>query len=573
MSFTSTVTTTRTGRVVSSRVLRQAARRRYFSTHSSDIINRDIVIVGGGPAGLAIASALGSSCFIRKNASITLIEGGDLSKIKSWNPPSESFSNRVSSLTNASYAFLQDIGCWEHVDEARTCAVEQMQVWDGISEARIEFNANEMSSPIGRTGMARLTENLNLQRALLRQLDNIPEVQIMQKTKVTSIEHDTEHHGGWPLIRLDNDQILRARLLIGADGFNSPVRKFANISSFGWSYDTQAIVATLSHMPRGAFEGPNTVAYQRFLPTGPIAFLPLTPTASSLVWSTKPSLATALLACDPRVLYLMINAAFRLPYTSIKYLHERILEAHSLGSPISADQVQEEIQWREKTHGIDRNSAYSSVLVSPNVGIPPADSESVPPIVTEIQAGTMASFPLRFNHAESYIGEGQGARTVLVGDAAHTIHPLAGQGLNLGLADAECLVRCIKNNLLNGGDLGSYTALLPYTQERYLANHTMMSSVDKLHKVYSTELQPIVWARSVGVEVLNELDSIKAGIMMTAGATTKNRQHGEGSSNGWSLAGSAVQTLAATAHAASAARGVLGNALGSAVRSIAARYQ
>jgi len=244
---------------------------------------------------------------------------------------------------------------------------------------------------------------------------------------------------------------------IGADGFNSPVRSFANIPSFGWSYDTQAIVATLSHRPRGAFEGPNTTAYQRFLPTGPIAYLPLTPTISSLVWSTKPTLAAALLGCDPQVLALMINAAFRLPYVSIKYLHSRILEAHSAGSSLSADQVLQEIQWREQTHGIDNHSTYASAMVSHNTGIPSADSEFVPPIITSIQSGTMASFPLRFNHAESYIGEGPGSRTVLVGDAAHTVHPLAGQGLNLGLADAECLVRCIKNSLLTGGDIGTYS--------------------------------------------------------------------------------------------------------------------
>ena len=80
----------------------------------------------------------------------------------------------------------------------------------------------------------------------------------------------------------------------------------------------------------------------------------------------------------------------------------------------------------------------------------------VPPLVTGIQPGTVASFPLRFSHAEAYIGEGAGARTALVGDAAHTIHPLAGQGLNLGLADAEALMKCIEAALLSGGDVGEW---------------------------------------------------------------------------------------------------------------------
>lgn len=219
----------------------------------------------------------------------------------------------------------------------------------------------------------------------------------------------------------------------------------------------------MNHPPRGAFQGPNTTAYQRFLPTGPIAFLPLSSTASSLVWSTKPQLAAALLACDSDVLASMINAAFRLPDVSTKFLHKLVLDRHTSGSPISPSEIREEISWREQAHTIDQNSAYASAFVkSTQIGIPPADSESVPPLVTEIQTKSAASFPLRFNHAEAYIGEGTGARTVLLGDAAHTVHPLAGQGLNLGLADVECLAKCIKDSLLTGGDIGkSYTLAVP----------------------------------------------------------------------------------------------------------------
>ncbi len=210
------------------------------------------------------------------------------------------------------------------------------------------------------------------------------------------------------------------------------------------------------HHPRGAFEGPNTTAYQRFLPTGPIAFLPLSPTISSLVWSTKPHIAKALLNSEPEILASMINAAFRLPAISIQYLHDRITEAFSTGKPLTHPEVVQEILWREKSHTVDPNSTYASAVTkSPNTNVVPAvDSEAVPPLVTSIQQGTIASFPLRYNHTDSYLGEGAGARTVLVGDAAHTIHPLAGQGLNLGLADVECLAKCIDNALALGSDIG-----------------------------------------------------------------------------------------------------------------------
>lgn len=255
---------------------------------------------------------------------------------------------------------------------------------------------------------------------------------------------------------------------VGADGPNSPVRAYAQISSYGWSYPTHAIVATMHH-PARPFT-PHTTAFQRFLPTGPIAFLPLSPTSSSLVWSTKPILAAILTNKEKtmdadtngEVLRLMINAAFRLPEVSMRYLHERLLEASAQGRAPSGKEIQEEVLFRERSHNIDPNSAYASASVDPsiaNIGIPPTDAHLLPPLVSSIQSGTIASFPLRYNHTESYIGEGEGARTVLVGDAAHTIHPLAGQGLNMGLADVECLARCIKGAVMKGGDIGMLLVL------------------------------------------------------------------------------------------------------------------
>jgi len=138
----------------------------------------------------------------------------------------------------------------------------------------------------------------------------------------------------------------------------------------------------------------------------------------------------------------------------MQYLHQRILDADASGSPISPTEIQEEISWREKSHSIDPHSAYTSSVITSPVGIPQEDSGSVPPLVTSIQQGSAASFPLRFNHADAYIGERENGRTALVGDAAHTVHPLAGQGLNMGLADVECLAHCIQDAVLSGGDVG-----------------------------------------------------------------------------------------------------------------------
>ncbi|OAX43204.1 COQ6 monooxygenase [Rhizopogon vinicolor AM-OR11-026] len=446
--------------------------------------------------------------------------------------PSDAYSNRVSSITDASQHFLKRIGVWDYVEHARTNPVHQMQVWDGISGARITFDASEIPES---SEMARMTENLNLQRALLRKLSDTPSVQVIQSVKVESIEREAGDANHWPLVHLSNGLTLRARLLVGADGFNSPVRSFAGISSYGWSYDTQAVVATLNHAPRGPFQAPNNTAYQRFLPTGPIAFLPLSPGISSLVWSTKPHLAAVLSKSSPGVLEQLINAAFRLPETSLQYIYKRLLEGAT-----SSEEIKGEIAFRERSDGISSHSAYASAtsLVSEG-GIPPDDADALPPLVTSIQPSTIASFPLRYNHAESYLGEGAGSRTVLVGDAAHTVHPLAGQGLNLGLGDVDALSRCIAQALTQGSDIGSYTTLMPYARERYFENHKVMSAVDKLHKVYSSTAQPVVWARSVGVEVINELDSVKAALMINAGAGSQLQN-----ASGWDLLAKSIENLA-----------------------------
>ncbi|KAL4252066.1 Ubiquinone biosynthesis monooxygenase COQ6, mitochondrial [Abortiporus biennis] len=511
----------------SSHVLNNARRccssSRLVRLISTSTEQKDVVIVGGGPAGLAFAAALGSSKVVSENLRITLIEAGDLSKTKAWTQPEGTFSNRVSSITNSSRGFLEDIGAWSLVDQGRTCSIEEMQIWDGVSDARITFSASDSMFPGGRPReLSRLTENLNLQRALLHQLASNPSVELADKVKVESItrEENSEDSigGGWPLVHLSDGRTIRARLLVGADGFNSPVRKYAGIQSYGWAYDTHGVVGTLFHEPRGPYMPPNTIAYQRFLPTGPIAFLPLSETASSMVWSTKPYLASALKSLDPAVLACMINAAFRLPEVSVRYLHTRILEAAKAGTPLSLKQVREEIEFRERSHDISTRSAYSSLSLTNSSGIPPEDADSLPPLVTGIQPGSVASFPLRFSHAESYIGEGAGSRTVLLGDAAHTTHPLAGQGLNMGLGDAESLSKCIHNAVLRGGDIGSYSSLAPYPLERYFENHKLLAAVDKLHKLYSFTAEPVVWARSVGVEVLNELDTVKTAMMMQAGS-------------------------------------------------------
>lgn len=127
-----------------------------------------------------------------------------------------------------------DIGVWRRIEEGRTCPIAEMQVewsayylftlttlieqvWDGLTDARITFNASELGlDPLKSGQMARLTENLNLQRGLLRHLNDVPEISVLEKVKVSSIEQEQKEGGGWPLVRLSDGKVIRARLLVRA---------------------------------------------------------------------------------------------------------------------------------------------------------------------------------------------------------------------------------------------------------------------------------------------------------------------------------------------------------------------
>lgn len=194
----------------------------------------------------------------------------------------------------------------------------------------------------------------------------------------------------------------------------------------------------------------------------------------------------------------------------------------------------QDIAWRSSPDNVDPHTL-------------PREHQDAPPLVKTVHLDTCASFPLKMSHAECYLGEsekgGLPRRTALIGDAAHTVHPMAGQGLNMGLGDARALFETIEAAILEGADIGSKLSLHPYPRKRYLTNHNIMSFIDKLHKLYAVEhSKPIVWARSTGVEILNEIPSLKGAMMGTAGAAKEgSSQAGLGSSGLWKGLAGAVE--------------------------------
>lgn len=383
-----------------------------------------------------------------------------------------------------------EIGAWAHVNQPRVQPYQEMQVWDGVSGARISFDWHTAKplltprNPAQPTTIAYMIENVNTVTALLSRLEELGGVDFYTSTKVSSIDLGTDtdkmDFSSWPILTLSNGKSLAARLLVGADGANSPVRTFAGIESRGFDYNRHGVVASLKLEGQGWGREGHKIAYQRFLPTGPIAMLPLPGNMSTLVWSTTPERAAKLKALSQQEFVAMVNAGFRLSATDLEYLHT-LSSGH-----------EEEVAWREKHT--------------------PVDEHAIPMWVTNVQAGTVASFPLRMRHADTYTGE----RVALVGDAAHTIHPLAGQGLNQGQGDAAALVRTISYAVQTGQDIGSTLALESYNSERYAENNAMLGVCDKLHRLYSVESGPLVGLRSLGLRAVDSMGPLKGFFMSKA---------------------------------------------------------
>ena len=442
----------------------------------------DILIVGGGPAGLTLATGIQESPVLSKYT-VTLVDGNDiLNKVGEFyhNPPSY-FTNRVVSVTPQSMKFLTEKLKVPLIQD-RIQPYDGLYVSDGITDAFLEIEREEMLY---------MVEILNIQSSLLHKLTTnsiTSKVNIIDNCKVKSITSSVEGDPtSWPLVELANGDIYKTRLLVGADGFNSPVRNFAGLYSRGWKYDTWGLVATLKLDPQ-SLPVYKLRGWQRFLPTGPLAHLPLPGDNASLVWSTSgDEMSSLLMEMDPKLFVKMINAGFILTTTDIQYY----LQAFKEGT-LTTEQIIEDIDDRI-------NQVYCSFKDETQI------DEKFPPLVVDVVPGTRARFPLKFSHADSYVTD----RVALVGDAAHTTHPLAGQGLNMGQHDVEQLLNTLERFTLRGQDIGAMLSLEPYWAYSYGFNNIRLGMADKLHKLYHTDFTPVVAIRSLGLSIVNQLSPVK----------------------------------------------------------------
>ncbi|XP_042292890.1 ubiquinone biosynthesis monooxygenase COQ6, mitochondrial [Thunnus maccoyii] len=431
----------------------------------------DVIISGGGMVGSAMACSLGLDPNL-EGKKILLLEAGNKKVI---DKVPDTYSTRVSSISPGSATLLSGIGAWEHITKMRCKPYKKMQVWDACSDALITFDKENLQDE-----MAYIVENDIVVAALTKQLDNLSDnVQVKYRSKVVKYTWPMPHQAAdsipWVQVTLANGETLQTKLLIGADGPNSMVRRELGIPTVKWNYDQSAVVAVL-HLSEPT---ENNVAWQRFLPTGPIAMLPLSDTESSLVWSTSHRLAEELLELDEESFVDAINSAF----WSNENQSELIEKAGSLF-----------------------RSALSAIM--PSAGSP----RQLPPSVAGIGPKTRVMFPLGMGHASEYIRH----RVALIGDAAHRVHPLAGQGANLGFGDVACLTQLLSQAAFTGKDLGAIQHLLEYETDRQRHNLPMMAAIDLMKRLYSTNAPPAVFLRTFGLQATNMLPALKEQIMAFA---------------------------------------------------------
>lgn len=395
----------------------------------------DIVVVGAGMVGAALATGLGQNGF-----SVALVDRDSPAAFD----PSRSPDLRVSAISAGNERYLRQLGAWPRMSAMRLTPYTRLGVWDATRHplsnlwpARLGqtiFDASDLNA--GHLG--HIVENRVTQDALWQCAKEQASVSLLAGSGVKSVSQ----HQQQATVTLDDGRELHCQLVVGADGAQSRVRDMAGIGTQRDQYHQQAMVISVRY--RGAVED---ITWQAFHPSGPRAFLPLHSAGeafpgeswASLVWYDSPDTLSRLKALSKPALLAEIQQAF---------------------------------------------------------------PTELPPL-THVDA--CASFPIARQHASRY---SQG-RVVLVGDAAHTINPLAGQGVNLGFQDALCLQELLKEDRRQGRDLANSASLQQYERVRRPANRRMMLAMDLFYYLFSNRIPPLHLARNLGLGLAQALPFAK----------------------------------------------------------------
>jgi 2-octaprenyl-6-methoxyphenol hydroxylase len=387
----------------------------------------DALIVGGGLAGLSLATALGA-------AGIPTIV---VDRERPATAAADPFDGRGSAIAWGSAQALRGIGLWRLLAE-HAAPINEIRVSDGASLLFLHYDHRE----VGGEPLGYIVENRFIRRALYARLAELPAVGLLAPALVDSLERTS----GGVRAKLADGRTIRARLAIAADGRESPSRARAAIGATRWTYPQTGIVCSIRH------DRPHRgMAHERFLPAGPFAVLPLPDSESgehrsSIVWTERAELAPAMMA-------------------------------------LSDAEFAQEIALRF-------GDSLGAIAV----------------------AGRRWAYPLSLLQADRYTD----LRLALIGDAAHVIHPIAGQGLNLGLRDVAALAECIVDARRLGLDIGTADVLDRYARWRRFDNLALMAVTDGLNRLFSTHLAPLRLARDLGLGLVEQLPGLKRFFMRHA---------------------------------------------------------
>ncbi|RVU85470.1 2-octaprenyl-3-methyl-6-methoxy-1,4-benzoquinol hydroxylase [Leucothrix sargassi] len=382
----------------------------------------DVIIVGAGIVGATLAALLAKT-----QCKIAVVEP----RLESDFEADSEFDLRVSAISRASQRALEQAGAWQSIVDKRAHAYDVMHVWDQGGSGEIRFDARDVGEP----DLGFIIENRVIQSSLAEALRDNPRITFFCPAKLSRLTSQDDKQ----VVTLDTGEQLSARLVVGADGPQSPVRELTGLSVQREDYGQKGLVCVVKTEKHHQY-----TAWQRFLAGGPLAFLPLDNGYSSIVWSLPADLADRMLLLDESAFKQQLADAFE----------------HKLGA------------------------------------------------VTEVSK--RAAFPLVGSHAERYVMQG----VALLGDAAHTIHPLAGQGVNLGIKDAVMLAEVL--GALPSREWGSAKRLRQYERARKGDNMATLKAMEGFKLLFGHQSSIVKQARNTGLNVFNALPTIKQKIMHKA---------------------------------------------------------